>query len=84
MRRAFLTEVQVLEVFATEQCEKVRWRNAHIVVPRDLGQRVGHPKFGEGVIIDFEGQGSHARINVNFAREGAKWLVLSYANLQAI
>ena len=49
-----------------------------------LGQRVGHPKFGEGVIIDFEGQGSHARINVNFAREGAKWLVLSYANLQAI
>ena len=49
-----------------------------------LGQRVGHPKFGEGGIIDFEGQGSHARINVNFAREGAKWLVLSYANLQAI
>ena len=49
-----------------------------------LGQRVEHPKFGEGVIIDFEGQGSHARINVNFAREGAKWLVLSYANLQAI
>ncbi|HQY70290.1 MAG TPA: DNA helicase II [Pseudomonadales bacterium] len=47
-----------------------------------LGQAVRHPKFGEGVIINFEGQGAHARINVNFAREGAKWLVLSYANLE--
>jgi DNA helicase-2/ATP-dependent DNA helicase PcrA len=47
-----------------------------------LGQAVRHAKFGEGVIINFEGQGAHARINVNFAREGAKWLVLSYANLE--
>ena len=49
-----------------------------------LGQAVRHPKFGEGVIINFEGQGAHARINVNFAREGAKWLVLSYANLEPV
>jgi len=49
-----------------------------------LGQRVRHAKFGEGVIINFEGQGAHARINVNFARDGAKWLVLSYANLEAM
>jgi DNA helicase-2/ATP-dependent DNA helicase PcrA len=49
-----------------------------------LGQRVRHGTFGEGVIINFEGQGAHARINVNFAREGAKWLVLSYANLEAV
>jgi DNA helicase-2/ATP-dependent DNA helicase PcrA len=47
-----------------------------------LGQTVRHAKFGEGVIINFEGQGSHARVNVNFARDGAKWLVLSYANLE--
>jgi len=49
-----------------------------------LGQRVRHPKFGEGVVLNFEGQGAHARINVNFARQGSKWLVLSYANLEAI
>ena len=49
-----------------------------------LGQAVRHPKFGEGVIINFEGQGAHARINVNFTREGAKWLVLSYANLEPV
>ena len=49
-----------------------------------LGQAVRHPKFGEGVVINFEGQGAHARVNANFARDGAKWLVLSYANLQPV
>ncbi len=48
-----------------------------------LGQRVMHQKFGEGVVMNCEGQGPHARIQVNFA-EGSKWLVLSYANLQAV
>ncbi len=47
-----------------------------------LGQRVTHAKFGEGVILNFEGQGSHARIQINFDKVGAKWLVVSYANLQ--
>lgn len=48
-----------------------------------LGQRVMHAKFGEGTILNIEGQGPHARVQVNFA-EGSKWLVLSYANLQTI
>ena len=47
-----------------------------------LGQRVSHSKFGEGVVLNSEGQGAHARVQVNFEREGAKWLVLQYANLQ--
>ncbi|KAF0191847.1 MAG: DNA helicase II / ATP-dependent DNA helicase PcrA [Gammaproteobacteria bacterium] len=49
-----------------------------------LGQRVQHTKFGEGVILNYEGQGSHARVQVNFQAAGAKWLVVAYANLQAI
>ncbi len=49
-----------------------------------LGQRVQHGVFGEGVILNFEGQGSQARIQVNFDREGTKWLVVSYAKLQVI
>lgn len=49
-----------------------------------LGQRVSHPKFGEGVILQAEGEGAQARVQVNFAREGSKWLMLAYANLQAI
>jgi DNA helicase-2/ATP-dependent DNA helicase PcrA len=46
-----------------------------------LGQRVRHGKFGDGVILNYEGQGAHARVEVNFERAGTKWLVLSYANL---
>ena len=49
-----------------------------------LGQRVRHGKFGEGVVLSLEGEGSHARVHVNFAEAGAKWLVVAYANLEAI
>ncbi len=47
-----------------------------------LGQRVQHTKFGEGVILNYEGQGAHARVQVNFESDGSKWLVVAYANLQ--
>ena len=46
-----------------------------------LGQRVRHGKFGDGVILNCEGHGAHARVEVNFETAGTKWLVLSYANL---
>ena len=46
-----------------------------------LGQRVSHPRFGEGVVLNAEGQGSGARVQVNFEDAGAKWLVVAYANL---
>ena len=49
-----------------------------------LGQRVMHPKFGEGMILNLEGEGAHARVQVNFENEGTKWLVLSYARLEAL
>ncbi|RLA55710.1 MAG: DNA helicase II [Gammaproteobacteria bacterium] len=47
-----------------------------------LGQRVYHQIFGEGVVLNFEGRGASARVEVNFDAEGSKWLVLQYANLQ--
>jgi ATP-dependent DNA helicase UvrD/PcrA len=47
-----------------------------------LGQRVRHGKFGEGIVLSAEGSGAHARVQVNFEREGTKWLVLAYANLE--
>ncbi len=50
----------------------------------NIGQRVLHQKFGEGIVLNYEGQGSHARVEVNFDHAGSKWLVLSYANLQAV
>ncbi len=49
-----------------------------------LGQNVVHAKFGRGVVTDYEGAGAHARVQVNFDDEGSKWLVMAYANLQAV
>jgi DNA helicase-2/ATP-dependent DNA helicase PcrA len=48
-----------------------------------IGQNVTHPKFGSGVIIDAEGQGSDARVQVNFGNQGVKWLAVAVAKLQA-
>jgi len=48
-----------------------------------IGQNVVHAKFGQGVIIDAEGQGGDARVQVNFGSHGVKWLAVSVAKLQA-
>ena len=49
-----------------------------------LGARVRHGKFGEGVILSLEGSGPQARVQVNFERQGTKWLVMQYANLEPL
>ncbi|MCF6194740.1 MAG: ATP-binding domain-containing protein, partial [Kangiellaceae bacterium] len=49
-----------------------------------LGQMVEHPKFGTGVILNCEGEGSQARVQVNFDSVGSKWLVLAYARLTGL
>jgi len=49
-----------------------------------LGQRVRHGKFGEGVVLNYEGAGAHARVQVNFESAGTKWLVMSYARLEVM
>ncbi len=48
-----------------------------------IGQSVMHPKFGLGVILNAEGGGSDARVQVNFGAAGIKWLALSVAKLEA-
>jgi DNA helicase-2/ATP-dependent DNA helicase PcrA len=50
-----------------------RWR---------IGQSVRHARFGLGVIIDAEGRGDDARVQVNFRDSGVKWLALDYAKLE--
>ena len=49
-----------------------------------LGQRVAHGKFGEGIVLKFEGQSNQARVQVEFDHAGSKWLVMQYANLQSL
>ncbi|MBX2882638.1 MAG: exodeoxyribonuclease V subunit gamma, partial [Granulosicoccus sp.] len=48
----------------------------------EIGQMVMHGKFGVGVVLDQEGRGQQARVQVNFEDAGNKWLVVAYANLQ--
>jgi DNA helicase-2/ATP-dependent DNA helicase PcrA len=57
--------------------------SASIEAGVQLGQRVLHQVFGEGVVVNFEGRGGNARVEVSFDA-GSKWLVLQYANLQVL
>jgi len=52
--------------------------------PYSLGQRVSHNNFGEGVILQLEGEGAQQRVQINFKAVGMKWLMLSYAKLDAL
>ena len=49
-----------------------------------LGQKVMHKKFGEGIVLNYEGSGESARVQVNFDDSGTKWLVMAYANLEKL
>ena len=49
-----------------------------------LGQRVNHAKFGEGTVLNIEGQGEHTRVQVRFEHSGTKWLVAAYAKLNVV
>jgi DNA helicase-2/ATP-dependent DNA helicase PcrA len=52
-------------------------------LPFRIGQNVTHPKFGAGVIVNAEGSGADARLQVNFGNQGMKWLQMGYAKLTA-
>tara|TARA_B100000073_G_scaffold48917_1_gene36101 strand:+ start:4322 stop:6496 length:2175 start_codon:yes stop_codon:yes gene_type:complete len=49
-----------------------------------LGQKVKHKRFGEGIVLNYEGSGESARVQVNFDKSGTKWLVVTYANLEKL
>ena len=46
------------------------------------GQKVKHPKYGEGTVYQREGEGEEAKITVQFPRFGLKKLVEKYARLE--
>ncbi|MGY6277762.1 DNA helicase II [Methylomonas sp. MgM2] len=49
-----------------------------------MGQNVRHEKFGEGVVLQTEGDGEQEKVQINFRNAGIKWLMLAYAKLEAI
>lgn len=52
-------------------------------LPWKIGQAVRHAKFGQGVVVSYEGNPDDLRIQINFGAEGMKWLALEYAKLDA-
>jgi DNA helicase-2/ATP-dependent DNA helicase PcrA len=93
-RQTFNPPSRFLDEIPDEFLHEVRARKQKSVQPRftqqkssssqpyQLGARVRHPKFGDGVVVCMEGQGAHARVQVNFDQYGSKWLVLAYAKLE--
>ena len=53
-------------------------------MPWKIGQQVAHAKFGNGVVVSYEGNADDLRVQINFGREGLKWLALEYAKLNPI
>ena len=49
-----------------------------------MGEKVSHPTFGEGIVLNYEGAGESARVQINFEQAGTKWLVLAFAKLEKI
>ncbi len=89
----FLTEIpaslvaHVRETKSAFDSSQLMRNYRHIETPQDddetvyIGQRVQHKKFGEGMVIDLEGSGARARVQVNFDEHGSRWLMLSVAKL---
>lgn len=53
-------------------------------MPWKIGQAVAHSKFGQGVVVNYEGNANDLRVQVNFGKEGLKWLALEYAKLEKL
>lgn len=53
-------------------------------MPWKIGQSVAHGKFGQGVVVSYEGNADDLRVQVNFGKQGLKWLALEYAKLEAV
>ena len=96
---SYCSPSRFIREFPTELLEEIRPRiqvsrpvftRARPMIEEDapagvgLGQRVRHSKFGDGVVLNLEGQGTHARVQVNFERQGTKWLMLAYAHLETL
>ena len=58
--------------------------NQKNAMPWKIGQQVAHTKFGNGVVVSYEGNANDMRVQVNFGREGLKWLALEFAKLTPI
>ena len=59
-------------------------KNPGTQYPWRIGQAVMHQKFGQGVVVSYEGNANDLRVQVNFGHAGMKWLALEYAKLDPV
>jgi DNA helicase-2/ATP-dependent DNA helicase PcrA len=52
--------------------------------PWRVGAAVMHAKFGQGVVVSYEGNANDLRVQVNFGHVGMKWLAVEYAKLEPV
>lgn len=91
MPSRFLQEIPESLIVTERTPSKVSRPQAYAAADDDIndlalyvGQRVSHPTFGPGTILGYEGQGQHTRLQIKFDRAGTKWLVASFARLEAL
>jgi DNA helicase-2/ATP-dependent DNA helicase PcrA len=53
-------------------------------MPWKIGQQVAHAKFGNGVVVSYEGNADDMRVQVNFGHQGLKWLAMEFAKLSPV
>jgi DNA helicase-2/ATP-dependent DNA helicase PcrA len=84
--RAYNSIENIAEFFASRG-KKFTFSKAPVEEPTGKrgfrpGQKVRHPKYGEGTVYQREGEGEEAKITVQFPRFGLKKLVEKYAQLE--
>ncbi|HKU28464.1 MAG TPA: UvrD-helicase domain-containing protein [Candidatus Sulfotelmatobacter sp.] len=85
--RAYNSIENIAEFFASRGKKFTLPKSAPVQEPKGKrgfrpGQRVRHPKYGEGTVFQREGEGEEAKITVQFPRFGLKKLVEKYAQLE--
>lgn len=80
--KEYLQEVRLKSTVKKPVSNYFSTQSAKEATGLNIGQRVWHEKFGEGVVLDMEGQGPQTRLQVSFDFDGTKWLVSAYANLR--
>lgn len=80
----FLEEIRLRQTVSTPVYNRFNNNASHEAFAEtgfSLGMRVSHAKFGDGTVLNYEGSGETARVQVNFDDFGTKWLVLGFAKL---
>ena len=76
--------VENSQIKQINQPKQVTQSFSHSEYPFKIGSQVLHKKFGNGVVLSYEGSSNDLRVQVQFANAGTKWLALEFAKLEKL